>query len=433
MFSLTDFNKHYELLKDYADNMQIIDTHEHINPHKNYQGDEPDVLRDYLSHYITTDLLSAGMSVQDLDKIKDAKNDLHKRCKLLEPYLNQVKNTSYYRSLELAVQKIHNVNEISANTIEELNAKYIKAVSQKDYGRYIMKDICNIEVSINDNWEDDMRLSTTDLFAPVWQPNTYLNYTDSVITQNAIGNNVNIENLSLDEYCEHYKKHFHKQVTDGAVALKLAVAYWRSLYFEDVSYKEASELFLNAVKAKDSFPKKLQDYIMHMIINTANENNFVIQIHTGLQEGMGNNLENSNPMLLKNLFDKYPNVIFDLFHTGYPYERELAVLAKTHANVYVDFCWTHLISPFAARNAFYEMLDVLPYTKIFAFGGDYLFYDGVVGHLILAKQNICTVLAQKVTNNECDIALAKEILQAVLYDNAKRVFKSVSYPQRDIV
>jgi hypothetical protein len=69
------------------------------------------------------------------------------------------------------------------------------------------------------------------------------------------------------------------------------------------------------------------------------------------------------------------------------------------------------------------MLDVLPYTKIFGFGGDYLFFDGVVGHLTMAKQNICTVLAQKVTGGECDISLAEKILQAVLYDNAKRVFR----------
>jgi predicted TIM-barrel fold metal-dependent hydrolase len=98
-------------------------------------------------------------------------------------------------------------------------------------------------------------------------------------------------------------------------------------------------------------------------------------------------------MLLKNLFGKYPNLKFDIFHTGYPYERELMVLVKTHVNVYIDFCWTHIISPFAAKNAFYEMLDTLPYAKIFGFGGDYLFFDEVIGHITMAKQNICTVLA----------------------------------------
>jgi predicted TIM-barrel fold metal-dependent hydrolase len=213
--------------------------------------------------------------------------------------------------------------------------------------------------------------------------------------------------------------------------LKLAIAYWRSIYFENVDYNTAKKLFANFMKklskakkegASLEFPKKLQDYIIHFIMKTAEENNSIIQIHTGLQEGMRNNLENSNPMLLKNLFGEYPHLSFDIFHTGYPYERELMVLAKTHANVYIDFCWTHLISPFAARNAFYEALDVLPYTKIFGFGGDYMFFDGVVGHITMAKQNICTVLAQKICNNEFDIDLAENILQSVFYDNANRVY-----------
>jgi len=407
-----NFNNIYERLLSYADGMKIIDTHEHLDPYKTYvcndTSEPPDVLRDYLSHYVSTDLMSAGMSSADIDKTTDYRLDINERFKMLEPYLECVKNTSYYRSLEIAAKKIHRINEISSRTVEELNATFKKTASQKDYGRYIMKDLCNIEISVNDNWSQDMRGSTTDLFVPACQFSI-----DSLI----------IENLQFDEYCEYYRQYFLKQKSDGMKTIKSPVAYWRSLYFEDVSYSEAKAAYGEAIKNKSGFPKKLQDYMMHVLLKVANESSFVIQIHAGLQEGMGNNLENSNPMLLKNLFNKYPNLSFDIFHTGYPYERELTVLAKTHANVYIDFCWTHIISPFAARNAFYEMLDVLPYSKIFGFGGDYVFFDGVVGHLALAKQNICTVLAQKVANGECDINLAEKILQAVLYDNAKRVFK----------
>jgi predicted TIM-barrel fold metal-dependent hydrolase len=219
--------------------------------------------------------------------------------------------------------------------------------------------------------------------------------------------------------------------------IKTPMAYWRTLYIEDVKYKTAKELYEKAMrkyfrakaknKKKDGaeleLPRKLEDYMLHVLLGAANESNFIIQIHTGIQEGMHHNLEYSNPMLLRNLFTKYPDLTFDLFHMGYPYERELIVLAKTHANVYIDMCWAHIISPFASRNAFYEMLDVLPYTKIFGFGGDYVFFDGVAGHLTLAKQDICTVLAQKICSGECGIDLAEKILQAVLHDNAKRVFK----------
>jgi len=424
---MKDSCSNYEHLMSSANNMHIIDTHEHLNPHKNYIGEEPDVLHDYFSHYITSDLQSAGLSEIDITKIRNYRTDLLERFKLLEPWLEQVRNTSYFRSLEISARLIHDINEISLDTISELNNRYIKAVSKKDYGRYIMKDICNIEVSINDNREDDMCSSTTELFVPAWQPVAYLNYTfdESLTSPDPCTEAINLclEELSFDEYLEHCKLHFHKQVNDGAKTLKFPVAYWRSLYFEDVGYAEAKSLYTSVVTTKAPFPKKLQDYMMHFILGVANEKNFAVQIHTGLQEGMNNDLENSNPMLLKRLFSKYPNVFFDLFHTGYPYERELIVLAKTYANVYVDFCWSHIISPFAARNALSEMLDVLPYSKIFGFGGDYLFFDGVVGHLTMAKKNICTVLAQKVTDGDFDVELADTILQAILYDNAKRVFK----------
>ena len=423
---MQNYNNIYERLLNYADSMKIIDTHEHLAPDKNYicgdKGEPPDVLRDYISHYITTDLMSAGMPEKDIEKVQDYKFDIIERFKILEPYLNQVKNTSYYRSLEIAAKKIHGVNEISIKTIGELNEKFKKAASDKDYGRYIMKDLCNIEVSINDNWSQDMKFSTTDLFAPTCQ----FSPADR-LAENAE------KNLAFDEYCEDYRQCFLKQKSDGMKTIKTPMAYWRSLYVEDVdyntakeSYEEFTKKYFEAKKGNSDawveFPRKLDDYMFHVLLKAADENNFVIQIHTGLQEGMRNNLENSNPMLLKNLFAKYPNLSFDIFHMGYPYERELMVLAKTHPNVYIDLCWAHIISPFASRNAFYEMLDVLPYTKIFGFGGDYLFFDGVVGHITLAKQNICTVLAQKVCNGECGLELAEKILQAVLHDNAKKVF-----------
>jgi len=416
---MQNFNNIYERLLNYADNMKIIDTHEHLQPNRNYCGDQPDILCDYLSHYISTDLTSAGMNGQDLGKVKDYKLDITERFKILEPWLDCVKNTSYYRSLEIAAGKIHKISEISIKTIEELNEKFKKAASDKNYGRHVMQDICNIEVAINDNWSQDMKFSTTDLFVPACQfsPDRHVS-----------------ENLSFDDYCENYRQYFLKQKNAGMKTIKTPMAYWRTLYVQDVKYKTAKELYEKAVqqyfkakkKNKDAeleLPRKLEDYMLRVLLKAAGKANFVIQIHTGIQEGMHHNLEDSNPMLLRNLFTEYPNLTFDLFHMGYPYERELIVLAKTHANVYIDMCWAHIISPFASRNAFYEMLDVLPHTKIFGFGGDYVFFDGVAGHITLAKQNICTVLAQKICNGECGIDLAERILQAVLHDNAKRVFK----------
>ena len=60
--------------------------------------------------------------------------------------------------------------------------------------------------------------------------------------------------------------------------------------------------------------KPLQDYMMHYILRLANKRGLTFQFHTGLQEGNGNIIYNSDPSLLSNLFLEYPDVDFDIFH-----------------------------------------------------------------------------------------------------------------------
>jgi hypothetical protein len=81
---------------------------------------------------------------------------------------------------------------------------------------------------------------------------------------------------------------------------------------------------------------------------------------------------------------------------GYPYQGVTAALAKMFPNVFIDMCWSHIISPGAAMHALSDFLDAVPYNKICGFGGDYAFVDGVYGHLYLARRNISQVLAAKV-------------------------------------
>ena len=391
-----------------ADAMPILDTHEHLPLHGNYIGEKPDVLADYLSHYISSDLFAAGMPPALHGELRDANIDISERWALLEPWLGRVRNTSYYKSLQIAMRKIHGVDDMTGDTIRALNDSFVKNVSDPDYKRRIMKDMCHIERSITCVGDDPSGID--EFFARTFYPEAWCMPW------------INVEQKALADYCEAYKAYYQKWRDSGIVALKIAMAYDRTLAIADVPFEQAEPLF-RAYDNQQRFPIPLQDYMLHYVLSLANEDRFPVQIHTGLQEGMGNDIENSNPMLLKGLFGKYPDVPFDLFHIGYPYDRELITLAKYYPNVHIDMCWAHIISPHASRAFFREALDVLPYTKIFAFGGDYMFFDGVVGHLAMAKQNVCGVLAEKVDRGEYGMPLAEKILRAVFYGNAKRVFK----------
>jgi len=163
--------------------------------------------------------------------------------------------------------------------------------------------------------------------------------------------------------------------------------------------------------------------MMHFILGLANKRNLTFQFHTGLQEGSGNIIYHSDPALLSNLFLEYPDIDFDIFHIGYPYQQVLSVLAKTFPNVYIDMCWAQMISPTASINALAEWVDSVPLNKISAFGGDYAFIDGVYGHQHLARLNVSKALARKVKEGVFDLEKAKEISEMLFYQNPLKIFK----------
>ena len=134
-------------------------------------------------------------------------------------------------------------------------------------------------------------------------------------------------------------------------------------------------------------------------------------------------LTNSDPGLLSNLFPMYPDIDFDLFHIGYPYQNVVTVLSKTFPNVFIDMCWSHIVSPHASVNALVEWFDSVPVNKISAFGGDYLFIDGVYGHLCLARHNVCTALTRKVEEGVIGVDRAADIAEMLFYSNPMRIFK----------
>jgi predicted TIM-barrel fold metal-dependent hydrolase len=219
----------------------------------------------------------------------------------------------------------------------------------------------------------------------------------------------------------------------GAVCLKSTLAYIRTLRFEKVTRAEAEaefhRLFTERNLAWADWPNpradwlpKLQNHLMHCLCRLAEERGLVFQVHTGLQEGYGNFIYTSDPGPLATLFAEYRGVKFDVFHIGYPYQGIVTVLAKNFANVHVDFCWAHVMSPTAAVQAMAEMLDAVPASKINGFGGDYGFVDGVYGHQVIARENVARALTIKVEQGAMDVERAMHVAQMILHDNPAKLF-----------
>jgi len=416
----------FESILAYVKELEIIDTHEHLPYRETARDQDTDILKEYLIHYFNRDLVSAGLGEEGYRQVTDTKLPLMERWEKVEPFWEAARHTGYGRSLDIAVKALYGIDGIRRSTIEEANAAFMESLKPGHFHK-VLKEKSKIKVSLLDNHLDcDPRF-----FRTVYRLDTFI-YPKTDWDIKRIEGEAGIRICSFEDWLEACEILLEKALNKGAVALKSGLAYQRSLRYDRVTRQDAEEEFLEVFKAKNfpdwegqvfSLGKKFQDYMMHFILRMANKRNLTFQFHTGLQEGNGNYISHSDPSLLTNLFLEYPDVDFDIFHIGYPYQHVLSALAKNFPNVYIDMCWAHIISPTASVNALVEWIDSVPMNKISAFGGDYCFVDGVYGHQYLARLNVSKALAIKVEEGLFDEERAKEIAKMLFYENPYRIFK----------
>ncbi len=431
--------KEYIELLEYINTLKIIDTHEHLPCKEDDRKQDTDVIKEYLTHYFNRDLISAGLPKEDHDRVIKEDMPIMERWKILEPYWKNARYTGYGRSLSIVAKDLYGLDKIDASTIEELNSKFLKTLVPGHFKK-ILKDKCRIETSllcvdvIDTDYnpaEEGSAVCDKELFSPVYMLKDLI-YPYLWSQFEGIERQSGIRITSFSRYLEAAEAIIEKAYSLGVVALKNYLAYLRSLKYERVAGAVAEEQFNQIFKTRH-IPewhvrhavtgKEFQDYMFHFILGIASKKNLKIQIHTGIQEGSGNILSNSDPKLLTNLFLEYPDVTFDIFHMSYPFQNELTVLAKNFQNVYIDMCWAHMVSPNASVNALLEWFDTVPLNKISAFGGDYRFVDGVYGHLKLAQADVAKALTIKINEGLFDLDEAKNIAKMFFYDNPKNIFK----------
>ncbi|MEM3385035.1 MAG: amidohydrolase family protein [Nitrososphaeria archaeon] len=427
-------------LYDFIENLWIIDSHEHTVQEVERVSSEADPLQILLSQYASSDLISSGLSLEDYVRALNLNVSLKERWRIIEPFWDKAKNTTYFEVINIALKDLYGVNELDENTIEVLSEK-MKAVNRIGLYRWVLKEKAKIRISIFDGITDIVDVDR-EFFAPVVRLEDFiLLRSREDVRRLSEATKIPIHSLkSLESALESEVQ----SILNKIVGFKIALAYRRDVHFEKTTFNEAEKVFNKIMGSERTFirytspdgirltmsdeisveeARPLQNYMVHRILETASRYRLPVQVHTGLQEGNLNLVSNSNPLYLANLFMEYYNVKFDVFHGAYPYVRELAVLAKNFPNVYVDLCWLHAVSSSSAKYALNELLDMVPANKIIGFGGDYKHVEGVYGHSRLARKNVAEVLQDKVDRGRYSLEEAKNIAKMLLYDNLLEVFK----------
>lgn len=431
-------------VKRAVDEVSLIDSHEHLFQEHDRITRQMDVLTTFFRQYTSSDLVSSGMQVEDLQTILNPAVPLEERWKTFAPFWENIQHTGYARAIRIAARDLYGADEISDQTYLQLSRK-IQEANQKGLHRWVLHDKARIDKCILDPIDDLGRPVRTvdvdrELFAPVMQFDDFT-MVNTIPSLRSLSKRLGVQIHSLSDLVKALDLQF-EQVASSIVGVKIALAYFRTIEFEKTGEAEAEKAF-NAIfnrQPLDWTPdsivgsvlsygpsleeaKPLQDFMIHRVVQLAEKHRLPLQIHTGLLEGVGNVITNSNPVSLINLFIEYRDVKFDIFHGGYPYTGELATLAKNFQNVFIDMCWLHVISPARARSALREWLETVPANKIIGFGGDYLFVEGAYGHSVMARENIARVLSEMVEDGSMKIKEAKTLAVKLQRQNALDLFK----------
>jgi len=415
---------------NFADQVKVINTHEHQHWLEDYGTHTFRLPHLIDASYLNADIVSAGGAWFDMAELDSISLDEY--WEVNGKGLDYARTTSYYSHLIKGLRKLYDFNDLY---FTETNIHDLSAQVEDKYSNYrawfdeVFQKAGFELMFLDQYWKPFNTGIEEKYYALVFHINQLVMHSSGRPADGdeswGIYEKAEEEGFTyatLDEYLNYCDHLFSKNMEKKAVCVKNSMAYSRTQYFEDVPYEVAQELYARprgSLSREEA--KKIQDFMFHWVIQKSAENDLPIQIHTGYLAGNGNTLDNGKPLKLNNLFLKYPEAKFVLFHGGYPWTGEFAAFGKMFANVYLDLVWLPQISREEAVHAVEEMLDCVPYNKFF-WGGDCGLIEESTGSLEFGKEVVAEVLANRIERGLLTEDVAHEIIQRIFRENAIEVF-----------
>lgn len=422
--------KTYGHVLEHLQEIDIIDTHEHIMAQSEVLQEPLHLFRVFENSYARLDFISAGMPPEAWEM-----GHPQEIWQAFDGFQDRVGYTCYFSNIIRALQDLYGLegDRITAKNWQDLSEKIVQAYQRDDWYEHVLKEKAGIKTSFLDRfWAVERLTFDTAHFVPVLRTNPLI-LGRAFVSQYPRGKVLHstVEDLSREwnmgmETFESYLELIDTAITRNkehkAPAVKIGTAYERTLHFENTPSAEAARLYKKP--PADLTPaerKKLQDFMAHYIIQKATKEGLPVQIHTGILARNANILNNSNPEHLNNLFLEYPETKFALLHFSFPYTGQVLSLAKMFPNVVLDFCWVPLLSSRVAIRAIDEFLDLVPYNKLM-WGGDSYRVEEAYGASCLAREVVGSVLADRIDRGDMDLERAMTVARAIFCENAREFF-----------
>lgn len=397
--------------------LPLIDSHEHLPAESEAISKPADVFTRIYCHYSLTNAISAGMPENHRAILKDTKIPLEKRWNHFKPFQAALEDTGYARAARIAARDLYGINEINDKTYGALSEKLQEANKPGLYDN-ILKKKCRIERILNQgSWQDEKNGYAVPIYRGFAQlQGISANSLREIYERWKDFNGGDFGNAAdwLSFWCAEI-------ANDGTAGLKFSA----SLPADCPDNATAEHIFLKLrdESISDQEASGLGAWLIHKAIEFAPKHGFVVAIHCGITWNGKRDFGTLNPMHVIPLLMKYPDTVFDLYHGGIPWVREMAVIGNQFPNANLNLVWCHQISPYMTEHMLNEWIDLVPVNKIIGFGGDNC--DGpekTYGVRRLTFENIARAFALRVARRQMTESRALQICRAWLYENPKRIY-----------
>jgi predicted TIM-barrel fold metal-dependent hydrolase len=428
-----------ELLSKMAD-CGVIDCHSHTRLPARYYAQGPYGVFS-LNSYFERDMVY----MLPIERFRACKTD-DERWPIFRAALEKGRNMTYWRHNIVTYQKYFGLkdDDLTDENWSAVNNEMKRRTADPDWYDYVSRRAVKIKTQIRnipwfDDWFTAELVSATDeqIRAAIWQDDWDKRYFTGVLRmenalflhrapmreQLAARTKTNIVDMTSLE--KAIARLVDMYLEKGAIGIKLAHAYFRTLESEPVEQSVATEAFARALRGETLSPgetKQFQDYLIFYMAGLCRERDILFQIHTGLQHCFAD-LRFCNPLLLTPLLTAYKDVRFDLFHAGIPFIHEFGVLCKLFPNTYANMAWTHEISAAMSRAALSEYIDLIPGHRLLGFGSDVKFPELIGGALDMAFSVTADVLADKVERDFLSRKEADALINKMFYQNGCELYR----------
>jgi hypothetical protein len=419
----------YSALAEKIDHLALTDSHEHVRLQPATPA-EAGLWGVLASAYVYVSFHLAGAPS---DHFATRPDTPEQEWGKFAPYLEAVATTSYFRGAWEGLRRALDVPDapLDRDLYVELDARLRAAQARPGWGKQLLQETAKIDRALLDAFWDPTCLDCDrDLFSPVLRVNGFVmcpwegdrdhNDTSFWTCQDLLGVTVS----DFAGFLELYDAALDRHCRGGAKAIKLALAYDRTLEFQRVDRADAAQIWAAGPQAATLEQRlALGDYLTYYAVGRAVERGLAVQIHTGILEGLRPYAPpRTSPLLLAPLLQAHPQGRFDLFHAGFPYARELATMAMGTPQVWADLCWVPLISDAAAGRILDEWIDMLPGSKLL-WGGDCANPVAALGASLAGRQVVAKTLAGKVDAGTMTRPQADRLAEMILRGNGREVFR----------